>query len=164
MSSKAKLPGLRARCWLSVVQAYQTCHRQYARMLAAFDLTVPQFELLCVVEEANGSATPAQIADRLRVTRGNVSPILRRVLERGWVSEVAHPSDRRSVQLRLTASGRRLLGRARSASAVFIETQLAPFDDSEVARTLDQMLSMRAHLEAMDIDAVLRRARTTRRS
>lgn len=155
------LPPLRARCWFAVVQAYQACQRQYARLLAAHDLTIAQFDLLSAVHDADGAATPARVAERLMVTRGNVSPLLQRVIERGWVQERPHPDDRRSVQLSLTSAGAALLRRARASAACFIAEQLSPFDDAEVAGTLAQMQAMRAHLDAMDVDAVLRRARTS---
>jgi DNA-binding MarR family transcriptional regulator len=160
MVSSEKLPALRARCWIAVVQAYQACQRQYARLLADFDLTVAQFDLLSAVHDAEGAATPASVAERLMVTRGNVSPLLRRVVERGWVKERPKPQDRRSLLLALTPRGASLLLRARQASACFIAEQLRPFDDVEVSRTLAQMLVMRSHLEAMDVDAVLQRARS----
>lgn len=162
MSADDALAPARARCWIAVVQAYQACQRQYARLLADFDLTIAQFDLLTVVHDAGGEATPAAVAERLMVTRGNVSPLLRRVVERGWVQERPHPGDRRSLLLSLTVAGARLLKRARAASACFIAEQLSPFDDAEVARTDRQMRAMRAHLEAMDVDAVLRKARSVR--
>jgi DNA-binding MarR family transcriptional regulator len=159
MSPSGSLTAQRARCWIAVVQAHQACQRQYARLLADFDLTIAQFDLLCVVHDAGGEGTPALVAERLMVTRGNVSPLLRRVVERGWVQERPHPTDRRSLRLSLTATGARLLKRARVASACFIDEQLSPFSDADVARTDAQMRTMRAHLEAMDVDAVLAQAR-----
>ena len=85
MAAAERLSPLRARSWIAVVQAYQACQRQYARLLADFELTIAQFDLLCVVHDGEGAATPALVAERLMVTRGNVSPLLRRVVERGWV-------------------------------------------------------------------------------
>jgi DNA-binding MarR family transcriptional regulator len=160
MTTPERLTALRARSWLAVVAAYQACQRQYARLLGTFDLTIAQYDLLVAVHDAGGDATPALVAERLMVTRGNVSPLLRRVIERGWVRERPHPADGRSVLLSLTAPGAALLRRARAASSCFIAEQLSPFDDADVSRTLDQMQTMRAHLDAMDVEAVLRRARS----
>lgn len=146
------------------MRAYQACQRQYARMLAEFDLTVAQFDLLAAIHDGAGTATPASAAERLMVTRGNVSPLLHRLVVRGWVHERPNAADRRSVLLSLTARGAKAFARAREGSACFIAEQLRPFDDPEVASTLAQMEAMRAHLERMDIDAVLSRARAMRPS
>ena len=159
MTSPSPLSSLRVSSWIAVVQAYQACQRQYARLLSAFDLTIAQFDLLATVDDAGGDATPAMVAERLMVTRGNVSPLLHRVIEQGWVRERPHPDDRRSVQLSMTAKGSALLRRARAASSCFIAEQLSPFDDDEVTWTLVQMRAMRKHLEGMDVDAILERAK-----
>jgi len=159
MSTSRSSQGLRTRCWFAVVQAYQACERQYARLLARLDLTIPQYDALSVIHEAEGEATPALIAERLMVTRGNVTPLLRRLVERGWVRERPHPGDRRSFLLSLSPAGGRLLKRARLASSAFIAEQLAPFGDAEVAQTVQQMQTMRAHLEAMDVEHILGRTR-----
>ena len=158
MSDTLSRPTARARCWISVVQAYQACDRQYSRMLAQLSLTIPQFDVLNVIAEAQGNATPALLADALMVTRGNITPLLRRLETRGWLTERTHPGDRRSLLLDLTPAGREVLTQARRASASFIDEQLSVFDDNVIDRTLNQMQTMRQHLERMDVDAVLRRA------
>ena len=53
---------LQTTSWFSVVRAYQECTRRYARLLEAFDLTIPQFDVLTVVSQLAGEATPKAIA------------------------------------------------------------------------------------------------------
>lgn len=52
-------------------------------------------------------ATPKKLADALDLTTGSVTSVLDRLEEHGLTLRERHPSDRRSVVLRLTAEGRR---------------------------------------------------------
>lgn len=153
------------RTWFAVVRAYATCERQYARLLSRFGLTIPQFDAMTAVERRGGEATPAEVAESLMVTRGNVSGLIRRLEERGLLTIEPHPRDARSVRCALTRTARTRMARARLAADAFIGAQMAPFDASALADTELRMEQMRRHLERMDPDAIAdrfapRRAKT----
>lgn len=151
-----------ATSWFSVVRAYQECTRQYSRLLGGFGLTIPQFDVLTAIHQLAGEATPKAIADRLVVTRGNITGLLHRLHEKGLVTTRRNQEDGRSFLCELTGEGRDLLARAQSAAALFIEEQLSPFDDATLERTERLMNQMRSHLETMDPDAIAARAPTRR--
>lgn len=140
--------------WLAVVRAYQTCERQYARLLLAFDLSISQFDVLTAIADLDTRATPAQIAQRLLVTKGNISGLLKRLGERDLVDFCRHASDGRSFLCALTPRAIALLVQAREASSRFIDAQLSPFTDAQLAATRRQMDQMRLHLEGIDPDAI----------
>lgn len=153
-AGKSPPPDPRARCWLSVVMAYQTCERQYARLLLAFDLSIAQFDVLTAIDDLGSQAAPAQIAQRLLVTKGNITGLLRRLGERDLVRFCRHASDGRSFVCALSPKAINLLAAARAASSRFIAAQLSPFSDRQLASTGEQMNLMRHHLDAMDPDAI----------
>ena len=95
------------------------------------------------------------IAEQLVVTRGNVTGLLQRLQNKGLLSSRLNERDGRSFLCLLTADGRAVLERARAAASLFIEAQLSPFNDAELAETESMMRHMRSHLEAMDTDAML---------
>lgn len=145
---------LQASAWLAVVRAYQECNRRYTQMLQAFGLTASQFDVLNAIDVLADRAMPKAIAAELLVTRGNVTGILHRLQDRALVQTHAHEHDARSFICALTPAGKRLLWRARDASARFISAQLAPFTDAELRDTENQMRRMRAHLQTIDPAAV----------
>ena len=149
---------LEASSWLAVVRAYQECNRRYTQLMKSFDLTIPQFDVLSAVRKLGDDATPKAIAAELVVTRGNITGVLHRLEESGLVATRRNEYDARSFICELTAAGRALLDRARTAAQLFIEVQLAPFDDAALRRTEDHMRRMRAHLTTIDPDAVFERA------
>lgn len=145
---------LQAASWFAVVRTYQECTRRYAQLLRSFDLTIPQFDVMNAIHQLAGQATPKDIADELVVTRGNITGVLQRLQERSLITTRHNELDGRSIVCRLTRPGQALLEQARSAAALFIETQLAPFDDAELRDTEKQMHRMRSHLQTIDPDMI----------
>jgi DNA-binding MarR family transcriptional regulator len=68
---------------------------------------VPVSEAHAVTELANaGPMSQRELGERLQLTKGTVSRIVRLLGERGWVRRVSAPDDARRVEVRLTTSGR----------------------------------------------------------
>lgn len=146
---------LETASWLAVVRAYNECNRRYGQLLRGFDLTIPQFDVLTAIANLADDATPKAIADELVVTRGNVSGVLQRLNDRGLIETRLHATDGRSFVCRLTHDGERLMQRARTAAALFIEEQLSPFDDARLRDTEDVMKQMQKHLRTIEPDKIL---------
>lgn len=153
---------LQATSWFAVVRAYQECTRQYSRMLAAFGLTIPQFDVLSAILALGDAATPKAIAAELLVTRGNITGVLHRLQSQDLVRTEPHDQDGRSFICHLTPQGQALLAEARRAAALFIEQQLAPFDESQLRQTEQTMQQMQAHLSTLDPEAIATQARKPR--
>ena len=145
---------LETKSWLAVVRAYQECTRRYAQLLAHYDLTVPQLDVLSAINKHSPEATPKAIAEELVVTRGNITGVLNRLHERELIETRQHATDGRSFVCELTDSGHALLARARTGAGAFINEQLSIFDDSELETTMTHMQRMEAHLREMDPDAI----------
>ena len=148
---------LETASWFAVVRAYQECTRRYSRLLDGLDLTIPQFDVLTAVDQLDDEATPKAIAERLVVTRGNITGLLHRLQDKGLLLSRPNEKDARSFICFLTDAGQEVLELARSAASIFIEKQLSPFDDTELAETELVMNRMRLHLETLDTDSLLDR-------
>ena len=148
--------------WVAVVRTYQECNRRYTRMLQAFDLTTSQFDVLNAIDRLRDEAMPRVIAKELLVTRGNITGVLHRLKDREFIETREQEKDGRSFVCHLTATGTEALNRARAAASLFIDEQLAPFSDTELRQTEQQMNRMRSHLLTIDPETisaqVLRRA------
>ncbi|MCH2159945.1 MAG: MarR family transcriptional regulator [Oleiphilaceae bacterium] len=142
----------RLLAWKHLVEAYQTCHQKYARMMSHFDLTVSQFDVLTGIESLGDKATPKEVAKRLLVTKGNITSVTRRLFERGLIHQKSHALDKRSIILELTDSGKSLLTNAKLAAKQFVAQQLAPFSQSDVDLVDNLMQQMRSHLNSKDFD------------
>ena len=146
---------------MAVVVAYQSCTRKYSQMLEEFGLTAPQFDVLLAVDELQEQATPKHIADRLLVTKGNITGVLSRLEAAALLVRKPHSEDGRSLICSLSEAGQHTLTLARRAAAVFIDQQRAPFDDEAVARIEQDMRRMTQHLQTLDPQAIAQQAMNT---
>ena len=107
---------------------------------------IPVSEAHAVTELANaGPMTQRELGDRLQLTKGTVSRIVRLLVERGWVRQ--RPAERAGVELRLTTAGRaaakRIAGRRRDKLTAMLQAVPAP----ERQRVIDALalLAKAAH-------------------
>ena len=148
---------LQASSWFAVVQAYQECTRRYAQLLRRYHLTIPQFDVLTAIRQLGEEATPKAIAERLIVTRGNITGLLKRLQHRGLLTTRVNSRDGRSFLCELTQEGEELFAEARAAASLFIHEQLAPFDDQQLEQTKRLMDQMRRHLETLSPETIAAR-------
>lgn len=91
----------------------------YQRASRELGLTAPQAELLCA---AINPAAVGRLAQRLRCDRTNVTHLVDRAAERGWVERRADDEDARLSLISLTPDGQRLARRFIAR----LEAQLRP--------------------------------------
>lgn len=89
---------------------------RYRPLLAELGLTYPQYLVLLVLWEHGQSRPAARVSDvgaRLRLDSGTLTPLLKRLEERGLIIRQRQASDERVVRLSLTDDGWRLREAAR---------------------------------------------------
>ena len=147
----------RSESWRHLVQAYQICTQKYATLLSSFDLTPSQFDVLLQIEMLGRNAKPKSIANGLLVTKGNITSITKRLLERRLILREPDEQDKRSSTFQITEDGKTILRHSKLASKAFIDAQLSPFSDEEVKSVGSLMQKMRFHLESNVFDEELMR-------
>jgi DNA-binding MarR family transcriptional regulator len=119
------------RAWLRFLRLNQRIARVAARVMRATGLSVPQFDLLSTLSEREG-ATQQDIAERLYVTKGNISGLIDRMADAGLVERRALPHDRRSHALFITAMGRAALARGDAIQREMIARTLGQLPEHEI--------------------------------
>src|SRR4029079_19232721 len=92
------------RVWFRFVRLNRRVGPAIAAELKAVGLSIPQFDLISTLTEREG-LSQQELAERLYVTKGNVSGLLHRMVEAGLVERRSIPGDRRSNALHLTPKG-----------------------------------------------------------
>jgi len=90
-------------------------HHQLEQMiesdLAAWGLTARQVEIMeSLYHNADGTMTPADLADEVSLTRSAMTSSLDSLEKSGHTVRTPHPTDRRMVAVCLTPSGREFIG------------------------------------------------------
>lgn len=137
--------------WLRFVSNYVST--SFARRLAEHKVTVAEWVALrCLY--ARCPCSLSALVDEIGMNKGAVSRLVDRLHRRGWVRREVAPSDRRTITLTLTPTGRRLLPRlaqeADDNDAAFFG-HLSAHDRQELRRML-QALVERHQLASKPID------------
>jgi MarR family transcriptional regulator, organic hydroperoxide resistance regulator len=93
--------------------------RAYGPLLGPLDLTYPQYLVMLILWEEK-SASVKTLGERLALDSGTLTPLLKRLEQRGLVTRRRDPDDERVVRIELTPEGQKLRSKARR-----IPTELA---------------------------------------
>ncbi len=101
-------PGFSAiAAWRSLVRAKSQIGRSIYRPLREQGLSGAQLGILRVLAEAGGAGAKLnEVSQRLSVTSGNITGLIDRLEEAGYLARAPHPDDRRVTLAVLTQFGR----------------------------------------------------------
>jgi DNA-binding MarR family transcriptional regulator len=102
------------RVWFRLLRLESRINTALGSRLRALGLTPPQCDVLTTLTEREG-VPQQELAERLYVTKGNISGLIDRLVASGLVERRTIAEDRRSHAIYLTAAGRR---RAQEAIAM----------------------------------------------
>lgn len=102
----------------------------FREVLGRFGLTQQQTALLLALSRYS-TASIQDLSDSTGSDRNTLSDITSRLVDRGLMVRRRSPRDARAYELRISASGVRLLGRMAPGLAKVQERILEPLDDSE---------------------------------
>ncbi len=102
--------------------------QSYKPLLAAIDLTYPQYLVMLVLWEGDGISIK-HLSERLGQDPGSVTPLVKRLEEAGFVTRRRDAQDERNLSIELTASGRALQQKAEQASGKFVTACQLPQEE-----------------------------------
>jgi DNA-binding MarR family transcriptional regulator len=115
-------------------------------------LSIPQFDLLSTLSEREG-VSQQEIAERLYVTKGNVSGLIDRLEAQGLVERRELPADRRSYALYLTQQGRRLAEQGLALQSRLVQATLGQLTPADIAGLDRLLVTWRDHVRGLPRDA-----------
>lgn len=96
------------RAFFRLYQASNLLHKVGTRYVADFSATTQQWAVMGALArpfDRDRGMTVKDLIEFLMVTRQNITPLLDRLEERGWVERVKDTEDGRSRRVRLTPQG-----------------------------------------------------------
>lgn len=120
------------RIWFRVIRLQRRASNTVSNVLKELGLSIPQFDLLTTLTEKEG-LSQQELAERLYVTKGNVSGLLDRMVEADLVERRPIPGDRRSNALYLTRKGRDLAMKGLAAQKAYVARTLGSLSPSDLA-------------------------------
>lgn len=99
--------GAEIRLWLRLLTCTTLAEAEIRRRLREeFDFTLPRFDLMAQLERAENGMVLGEVSRRMMVSAGNLTALVERLVEMGYVSRTASPKDRRVQIVALTGEGR----------------------------------------------------------
>ena len=108
----------------------------FSERLAEFGVTPGQYGILnCLWSQ--GSATPKEIAQTLRLENSTVSGMLDKLQKRGVVTRVLDPNDRRSIRVEASEAGKAIREDVLRTVDELNQAVLAPFTAQQRQQLLE---------------------------
>jgi DNA-binding MarR family transcriptional regulator len=135
---EARAQDLAARVWFRFIRLESRLAAAVAEGLREINLSVPQCDVLTTLSEAEG-VSQQTLAQRLYVTKGNISGLLDRLALAGLVERRSTAADRRSYEIHLTPAGREAARRAIAIQHELIDATFGRMDVADL-EALERML------------------------
>lgn len=120
------------RIWLRMLSCTMTIEKQVQRRLnTEFGTTLPRFDVMAALDRAGGGVTMSALSRALLVSNGNVTAIVQSLLRDGHVVTSPHPTDGRSLIVRMTPAGRRHFCEMSTAHHGWIEDLFSSLGEDE---------------------------------
>ena len=141
------------RLWLRLLACENLIEQTVrARLRIAFDITLPQFDVLSELEHAGSALTMSQLSQKLMVSNGNVTGVVDRLERDGHVRRQASATDRRVQYIELTDQGVALFREMASEHERWIENLFGDLSASEIRILINGLGkakdSIAAHLDS----------------
>lgn len=136
------------RLWLRLL----TCSTQIEQTIrgqlqAQFGTTLSRFDYLAQLSRFPEGLRMKTLSEYLMVTGGNVTGLTDQLVVEGWVERVVDDSDRRSMFVRLTASGQQQFNRMAAEHEQWLEQLFAPLGNQHAKALYEQLGELRRVLD-----------------
>ena len=113
----------------------------YRPILEELDLTYPQYLVMMVLWEEDGLAV-SHIGEKLFLDSGTLTPVLKRLENKGFINRIRNKEDERVVQLFLTENGKNLRQQACGIPEKLLEQIHVQIEDlKKFKETLSQLIN-----------------------
>jgi DNA-binding MarR family transcriptional regulator len=129
------------RLWLRLFTCKEVIEAEVRRRLRdAFDVTLPRFDLMAQLYRAPKPMTLGELSQRMMVSNGNVTGLVDRLVDQGFISRRPSPKDRRAQLVSLTAQGRRFFAGLARTNGDWIGELFADLSSDDI-ETLMRLLA-----------------------
>jgi DNA-binding MarR family transcriptional regulator len=97
---------LRLRAWLKILKVSNLIEKDIReRLREQHDTTLPRFDVMSALARSDNGLKMSELSGVLKVSNGNVTGIVDRLVQDGLIIRAAVEGDRRANRVRLTRKG-----------------------------------------------------------
>jgi DNA-binding MarR family transcriptional regulator len=144
-ASKARL-----RVWLRILKVSRIIERELReRLRVEFDTTLPRFDVMAALYRAEKGLNMSELSGVLRVSNGNVTGIVDRLVADGLIMRVPVEGDRRAMIVRLTKKGRTHFSELAKVHEGWVSELLRSVDANEAEKLSAQLANIGSRLDRL---------------
>lgn len=141
------------RIWLQILTLENVIFtRLNTVLLAEAGLSIAKFEFLAQVDRYPDGVTLGEISRNLKVTSGNVSGLVRRLLADRLITKTMSAADRRSFIVRFTPLGRETFDKANALHAATLGECFAGLPLGDLESLLARLRGLAGHVQRQTDD------------
>ncbi len=146
--SEAPASKERLRLWLRLLAAQRVIENEVReRLRVEHDTTLPRFDVMAALYRSEEGLKMSELSGELRVSNGNVTGIVDRLVNDGLIIRAPVPGDRRAMLVRLTDEGRETFAGMAEAHEGWIDDLLGAADAEEAAALAGRLHDITTELE-----------------
>lgn len=127
----------RLRLWLKLLKASRFLEAEVReKFRTEFEFTLPRFDVLAALDRAGRDLRMSELSDALKVSNGNITGIVDRLVADGQLRRVSVAGDRRATGVRLTQKGRDMFDRTATAHEEWINGLLSRVSRGDAERMI----------------------------
>lgn len=135
---------LNPRLWLRMLACVNIISAEIRRRLREeYNVTLPQFDVLAQLAREGQSLRIGELSRRLMVTNGNLTGLVDKLVEAGFVVRESVAGDRRVQMVRMTAAGATLFKRMAISHEQWLDELLAGIDEPTQHRLIADLQSVK---------------------
>lgn len=128
----------RLRAWLKILKTARHIEKELReRFRTELDTTLPRFDVMSALSRAPDGLKMHELSSALRVSNGNVTGIVDRLVDNGLVERQAVQGDRRAQLICLTSLGVSTFGDQALIHETWVDELLTDLPASDVEQLMD---------------------------
>ncbi|MEC5206917.1 MULTISPECIES: MarR family winged helix-turn-helix transcriptional regulator [Vogesella] len=126
-----------------LVRTYQAFEQLSTQRIRLHGLTHPQFDVIATLGNTAGMSC-RELSERTLITKGTLTGVLDRLLEKGLITRTVPEHDRRSLFVALTPAGEAVFNEAFPDVIEHCGAAMDYLDDAELAHHITLLAALRA--------------------
>ena len=142
------------RVWLRLLACTALIGTELRRQFREeFDFTMPRFDVLAQLDREPGGLVLGELPKRLMVTAGNLTPIVDRLVEDGFITRTPSPLDRRVQIVCMTVEGRKTFRRMAKKHGLWLASLLAEFPRERLDGLIKELDDLKTAVKGATVQA-----------
>jgi DNA-binding MarR family transcriptional regulator len=136
------------RIWLRLFSSTTLIENEIRRRLREqFAFTLPRFDLLAQLDRADDGLSLGEVSRRLMVSAANITSIVEKLMEDGYITRSQSQTDRRAQIIRMTHAGRSAFRTMAKAHSEWITEFLCDLSTEQMAQLNSVLVQLKLALQ-----------------